>query len=471
MGRKQAKSTVAKPDRITLLPGHVIDHILCYLPIKEAVRTSVLSSKWRNKWYTLPNLVFSNAALQDRMVFESKFIKMVDHVLLLHSGSINMFKLSDSGHDIFSVNVATDIDRWILYLIGKSIKELVLEVLMDEFYKIPWCLFSCQSLHRLKLYSCWLNPPTTFEGFKNLRSLDLDQISMTQDAFENLISSCPLLEHLRLADVIGVSQVNIHAPNLKVFDIYDQFEDIRFVDTLQLTTVAINLSLYLNSETYQNRLHGCSSNLLKFFDGLPHIQSLEIHQDFLKYLAAGVVPVNLPTPCINLSYLSLTIKLNDLTEVSAALCLLRSSPNLRTLEIFARIKEHTVLSTPTSYCWEDIFSRPTTPIKARHVTMDGISATKLELDFIRFLLLYLPVLETMHVKAGANVTLELTKTLNQFKRASGEAKVIWEDDMSSSVVDPIYDEERSNNEEVEVSPIMEKRQSKKPRWMKDYVCK
>ncbi|XP_058724951.1 F-box/FBD/LRR-repeat protein At1g13570-like [Vicia villosa] len=466
--------TVTKPDRITLLPGHVMDHILCYLPIREAVRTSVLSSKWRNKWYSLPDIVFSP---RDPFVCESKYIKMVDHVLLLHSGSINMFKLSDSGHDVFSVNAATDMDRWILYLIGRSIKELVLDVLMDELYKIPWCLFSCQSLHRLKLYSCWLNPPTTFEGFRNLRSLDLDHIRMTQDAFENLISSCPLLEHLKLANVFGgVTQINIHAPNLKFFDIYDIFEGISFVNTFQLTTVAINLSLNLNSESNQNRLHGCSSNLLNFFDGLPHIQSLEIHQDFLKYLAAGVVPVKLPTPCINLGYLSLDIKFNDLKEVSAALCLLRSSPNLRTLEIFARIEKDTVLSTPTSYCWEDIFSRPTMPIKAQHVTIDGISDTKLELDFIRFLLLYLPMLEMMHVKPGANVTMELTKTLIQFKRASGRAKVIREDDTSSSEEDSIYGEERPNNEEVEneeveVSPIVEKRQSKKPRWMKDYVCK
>jgi hypothetical protein len=57
---KQKKSTLieAEPDRISCLPGHLTDQILSFLPIKEAVRTSVLSSKWRKKWYTIPNLVF-----------------------------------------------------------------------------------------------------------------------------------------------------------------------------------------------------------------------------------------------------------------------------------------------------------------------------------------------------------------------------------------------------------------------------
>ena len=54
----------------------------------------------------------------------------------------------------------------------------------------------------------------------------------------------------------------------------------------------------------------------------------------LQYLAAGVLPVKLPTPCIDLSILSLTINFDNMAEISAALCLLRSSPNLRKLEIY-----------------------------------------------------------------------------------------------------------------------------------------
>jgi len=53
----------------------------------------------------------------------------------------------------------------------------------------------------------------------------------------------------------------------------------------------------------------------------------------LQYLAAGVLPVNLPAPFIDLSFLSLTINFDNMEEISAALCLFRSSPNLQKLKI------------------------------------------------------------------------------------------------------------------------------------------
>ena len=182
------------------------------------MRTSVLSTKWRNKWYTLPNLVFdsqciSAAASENLLVIARKFLKIVDHVLLLHSGPINIFKFSECA--LIDENLVSDIDRWILYLSRKSIEEFVLDVWIDGLYKIPWCLFSCQILLHLKLHYCWLKPPTSFEGFKSLKSLYLNLVTISQDAFENLISGCPLLEKLKLTEVDGFTQVNIHRPNLK----------------------------------------------------------------------------------------------------------------------------------------------------------------------------------------------------------------------------------------------------------------
>jgi hypothetical protein len=150
---------------------------------------------------------------------------------------------------------------------------------MDERYKIPWCLFSYQSLDCLQLFSCWLKPPTTFEGFRNLTSLELDQVTITQVDLEKLISGCPLLESLRLTDIGNITQLNIHAPNLQECDILGEFVDINFDNTFQLKTVSIDVSLYLNSENNQSR---CSSNLLKFFDHQPHLQTLGIHNYSLK---------------------------------------------------------------------------------------------------------------------------------------------------------------------------------------------
>ncbi|AES58928.2 F-box/RNI/FBD-like domain protein [Medicago truncatula] len=322
-----------EPDRISVLPGDVIDRILSCLPIRDVVRTSILSNKWRYKWITIPNLVFDSqcvsATSEHPAAIKRKLLAIIDHVLLLYYGPINKFKLSP-----FGLISATALDRWIFHLTRRSIKELVLGLSIGQSYKIPWCLFSCQSLHYLTLFSCLLKPPSMIEGLKNLKSLYLVKVTISQDAFESLISSCPLLEKLMLAEFDGFTQINIHAPNLNGLGIVGKFEDISFENTYLLNYVIVDLSLCLNSESNHSRLQGSSSNLLNFFAHIHHIYKLDIRGYFFKYLAAGVVPVKLPTPCINLTYLWLSINFYDLKEISTALCVFRSSPNLKELNIF-----------------------------------------------------------------------------------------------------------------------------------------
>jgi len=271
-------------DRISSLPDHLKDQILSNLSIKEAVRTSVLSSNWRKKWSTQPDLVFdsrcvSTATSRNPSVIESKFLRIIDHVLLLHSGPINKFEVSGSCYDS-NITIRTkslaDVDRWIHHLAGRSIKEFVLTIRVEQYYKIPWCLFSYQSLHNLKLKWCWVEPPMMFEGFRNLKSLALYDVLMTQDSFENLISGCPQLEELMLSKVQGLTQLNIQAPNLKLCHITnDKFEGISFNNTLQLAEVYLELSLFLNSESNQ-------SNWFKIFNHLPHIECVMIVNYSLK---------------------------------------------------------------------------------------------------------------------------------------------------------------------------------------------
>lgn len=152
----------------------------------------------------------SAVASEDFSVIEGKFLRIIDHVLLLHSGPINKFEVTDSCCDLLGLNSMADVDRWILHLTGRSVKELVLDICLEEHYRIPWCLFCYQSLHHLKLSHCWLKPPKMFKGFSNLKILDLHDVLITQDAFENLISGCPQLEKLTLTSVKGFTQFNIH---------------------------------------------------------------------------------------------------------------------------------------------------------------------------------------------------------------------------------------------------------------------
>ncbi|KAF3975106.1 hypothetical protein CMV_001638 [Castanea mollissima] len=391
-------------DEISNLPGHVVDQILSQLSIREAVRTSVLSSKWRYKWATLPNLVFDNECYPfsslDQTVVKSKLVNIVDHVLLLHNGPIYKFKLSH--RDLQGIS---DIDRWILHLSRHSIQEFILEIWKGQRYKMPSCLFSCQHLIHLELFNCLLKPPSTFKGFKSLKSLDLQHVTLAQDVFENLISSCPLLERLTLMNFDGFTYLNIEAPNLQFFDIGGVFNDISFENAFQLAVVSIGL--------YDKRQsHANSSNLLKFFVHLPHIRRLEIQSYFLKYLSIGFVPGKLPNPCFNLNYLSIRINFNDVDEVLTALCILRSSPNLQELEVLARPEEQAAVGTVTNIKEDNHWSCH----QLRLVKILGISGIKPELNFINLLLSTSPGLEKMTVKpASNNGGWELLKDLLRFR--------------------------------------------------------
>lgn len=266
-------------DKLSNLPAHVIDQILSQLPIKDAVRTSILSRKWRYKWATIPHLVFDNLCIsvssQDQILVRNKLVNVVDHVLLLHNGPIFKFKLSHQ--DLLGV---TDIDRWILHISRSSIKEFILEIWKGQRYKVPSSLFCCRELIHLELFNCLLKPPTTFKGFRNLKSLDLQHITLAQNVFENLISSCPMLERLTLMNFDGFSHLNIDAPNLQFFDIGGVFDDVSFENTFNLALVSIGL--YVNVKKDQTLVLGSSSKLLRFFVHLPHIRRLEIQSYFLK---------------------------------------------------------------------------------------------------------------------------------------------------------------------------------------------
>jgi hypothetical protein len=89
----------ADMDEINNLPCNVIDNILSKLPIRDLVRTSILSRKWRYMWTCVSTLVFDQS-------FWYKFCNKYGHVygsniadqiiseaLLLHNGPVHKFTL------------------------------------------------------------------------------------------------------------------------------------------------------------------------------------------------------------------------------------------------------------------------------------------------------------------------------------------------------------------------------------------
>ncbi|XP_068321014.1 F-box/FBD/LRR-repeat protein At1g13570-like isoform X1 [Pyrus communis] len=406
-------------DRISNLPSDVLCKILSYLPIRQAVRTSVLSSKWRNKSAMLTGLLFDDRCTSDQN--PATFAGIVDHVLLGHIGPIYRFGITHS-----RPQVGRDIDRWILHLSRNSIKELLLNIKCSGYrHKMPSCLFSCQDLIYLVLHNCLLQPPSKFQGFRSLKICGLSNVTLDQDVFENLIVCCPLLERLTLFHCDGLTQFKINAPNLKNLHFKGVLEDVSLVNTLKLAEVHINLTANVAND--QRQTAGSCRNLLNFFVHLPRIRCLRVKSNFLKYLAVGVLPGKLPQPCLYLNFFSIHLSFHDPKEILTVFCLLRSFPALRELEIWAR-NEYLAVVGEANYGLDNNQNCQLTQLRIVKIT--GIFGVKAELDFIRFLLSSSPVLEKMTVKPAAANNFQvkmLLQKLLQFKRVSANAEIFYLD--------------------------------------------
>lgn len=274
---------VEDPDLISDLPQSILESILTRLPIRDAVRTSILSSKWRYRWTTLTHLVFDDKCIRmcsDRPVVENCMVNFITRALFLHQGPIHKFQLSTS-----YLQCCPDIDQWILFLSRSDIKELVLELGEGEWFRVPSCLFNCKKLTCLELFRCEFDPPPTFKGFLCLRSLSLHQVLVAPEVIESLISSCPLLESLALSYFDSLA-LNICAPNLKCLCLEGEFTDICLENTPLL--VVMSVSMYMNDDIAEYFEQSWSCNFIKFLGGVPLLERLVVHIYFAKVIPCRI---------------------------------------------------------------------------------------------------------------------------------------------------------------------------------------
>jgi hypothetical protein len=181
--------------------------ILSLLPINDAIRTSVLSKKFRYAWCSHTNLTFDEGTMRDK-----DFVTKVDTLLHKHSGmGVEHLEIKFRLHS----KHAAHIDTWIHFAITSKTKEFVInlsgkpksafdtEVIFhmwldrEEPYDLPSQLFSPDNgsyLRYLDFRTVSLQLPSDFKGFPNLKSLTLVDVSITDKDVQWVLSKCNLLE-------------------------------------------------------------------------------------------------------------------------------------------------------------------------------------------------------------------------------------------------------------------------------------
>ncbi|KAJ0809813.1 putative F-box domain, FBD domain, leucine-rich repeat domain superfamily [Helianthus annuus] len=408
--RRFVTSSAADDDIISNLPEDLIDPILERLPVKDAVRTSVLSKKWRYRWTTMKTLAFDNHFSQQFLKIGAfscnGFIRVLNQIMILHNGPIFKFYLHIP--NIF-LDSFKEIDQWMLILSRNNVTELNI-VNENQIYQIPSSVFCCLELRKLKLYNCIFKPPLAFKGFPNLQEILLTNVNFG-DNLGGTVINLPHLKNLILHDCGNVNNFNIKAEKLQIL-LVDSYPNAMLIQLL-----------------HGEHLFAVKICLPKSIKDLLRVEkfSFAIHGNFLKFLAAEKFSKWQWLKRLNFQCFSL----GDLDQLQGALCMLRNSPNLKLLRVTHMPMGPEADLELTSNYLESSDCMDQTLFMLQTVEIISLEGARPELLFIKLLLDHSPHLENMNIRpratSDAQKIINIAKDVMLFPRASSKAKMVYMD--------------------------------------------
>ncbi|XP_071708967.1 F-box/FBD/LRR-repeat protein At1g13570-like [Rutidosis leptorrhynchoides] len=181
-------------DRISRLPQNIIECLLILMPIRDAVRTSILSKKWRYCWTSMPKLAFHDKMIevQSDLIHKKEYtiVSAIFNVLFLHTGPILEFEY------VGEIRMDYGFDQILLYL---------------------W---------KNKIVKKW---------FKSLKSLSLLCVKVSSAVLRRFLSDCPLLMDVILEIIQDDSEGEKKftcmdlikcVPLLRTLDILDSYMEV-----------------------------------------------------------------------------------------------------------------------------------------------------------------------------------------------------------------------------------------------------
>ncbi|KAL3629711.1 hypothetical protein CASFOL_026933 [Castilleja foliolosa] len=306
-------------DKISQLPEPILHHILSFLTQNDAVRTCVLSKSWRYLWCARPVIDFRESSFRGQCfhgVFpghycgpcsrrnKETFFFVLDKTLKRYRDlNLSVHELN-LGMSIGDSQVKPLLLKWIPKFTGTCLKSFNLSLHRynlheSEYFDMSSILFKAGSLQKLNLKGCKLSQINSTDEvlLKRLQTLTLEDVHITEEALEMILSNNPLLENVSLSICKGFKIIRVCKPHglkdISIDNVYDPWLrpdnsysieiDIPTVERIRVINGWFHHHKYLPHLTFLFLDRVGLSNSIDFLSGkyLPCLQHLTLKSCYL----------------------------------------------------------------------------------------------------------------------------------------------------------------------------------------------
>ncbi|KAL0707376.1 hypothetical protein Bca4012_073802 [Brassica carinata] len=299
-------------DLIKTLPDVILQDILCFIPTKLAITTSLLSRRWRHVWCDIPSISLDVDTLTAASVNET----------------LTRYKATKtkSFHLIITTMMGNipHIDSWIEGAMSRDVENLSLDFLHHYYkYKLHDFFYYTYSFKQLDITLSYdrhtIFPLECTVSWTSLQKLSLTNCSLFDKLLAKILSGCPVLKYLRLYEcgelkILDLSKFlrlkilevirhlpvqgpkKILAPHIHCLKLHDSQLSCTLVDVASLTEANLEMSpRSLNREFNGDFLQGM---VLKMLEKLKNAEKLTLGRNFTevefldKYLKSQGFNVN-----------------------------------------------------------------------------------------------------------------------------------------------------------------------------------